>query len=1026
MTDMINMLLKCTGCDLLIEPSDIEDVDNVPNKLGDLQDEYQAANITDYPLISKAKQYSAFRAVLADFFGALIKTMHATSVLHEDHALFENIQLWVDTMSSAGIRPFRHTATVISLTISTALCEVARDLQNHIARTRSQLEAEKKKRSVNKGRVSTLTETIAKAEGRLEHVESLIKDEFDAVFVHRYRDVDPKIRVECVAALGSWILTYRKMFLEGQYLRYLGWVLSDTVPQTRLEVVNQLRKMFKDPQKLSALRSFTERFRPRLVEMAIRDAEPGVRASTIELLELLRVSELLEPDDVDSVGQLIFDSEPRVRKAVAKFFVANIDDLFQAQIDEVGEEQLGEHLPEETEDYLKPIQSWIKFKCLAQTLKSYAREDDEETPEETSHDILLGSSLDSRYVLATQAIFNHMPELADWETLAGYVLYDHSQLDEDSPVDALYKLNEGEETVLLEVLDNAVKLHLLQLTETVPERKGGRRKQADKDELLEKQERSAHDLTKLIPQLLNKYGSVPKAASAILRLEHLLNMDLLSDLQQSTTTYTALLDDINKQFMSHSDRSVLAEASIALLNAKKYEQSKEATDNKVQEMYGNTVEDLQKLLNKQNIEARGTLPIKTLKEISNTLSRLSNLASISDCTNILETRPSARKQKGAAPNPSPLNLLLGLAKRGVPDDDTTESFVQLEDEVTLSVSRIILFYFMWKVQILKLSFESGDVSAITDAYFDSLVTCRDDYLEVIFDVTSPRPLTDPIRIQALSTVLDLFTLISTLRNVSPSKGSKVPDSITSKARSLVIETPSQVQSLVAKTHEGLEKHFARLSRRTLDSAIAADRAESAALDDPTAPPVDPDEDDPPESSDEEDNADPSQQYTSKAARQQATLVAEQSLCEFTGKIVLAVIARVFDASPQSPLRGNYKQRLLRNRTRLGQNYREVLAYLEDPKDKSKKTKPLVKVNGVVETANKAIETTSKGSGSKKQPKSDALVIEDDDIEDDEAPEEFGEEDLRRRGLEEDEEEVEAEGDSENRGEDVQDDDIMGD
>ena len=40
-------------------------------------------------------------------------------------------------------------------------------------------------------------------------------------------------------------------------------------------------------------------FRPRMVEIAARDAEPGVRADTIELLDKLRDAELLEPDDID-------------------------------------------------------------------------------------------------------------------------------------------------------------------------------------------------------------------------------------------------------------------------------------------------------------------------------------------------------------------------------------------------------------------------------------------------------------------------------------------------------------------------------------------------------------------------------------------------------------------------------------------------------------------------------------------------------------------------------------------------------
>jgi cohesin complex subunit SA-1/2 len=409
MCELVNFVLKCTGCDLRVETHDIEDVDNVPSKLGDLQDEYQQAKLAEYPLISRLKQFSGFRSVLIDFFSAIIKTMHESSTLYDDTALFENIQVWVDTMSSASIRPFRHTATVISLTISTALCEIARDLQSGISTTRGQIETEKKKKSVNKGRVSSMQEKLKADESKLAVIDTILKDEFDVVFVHRYRDVDPRVRVECVTALGNWIVSYRQMFLEGQYLRYLGWVLSDTVAQTRSEVIKQLKILFKNPRNIAALRAFTDRFRPRMVEMATRDAEPGVRAETIELLDRLRDAELLEPDDIDTIGQLVFDTEPRVRKAVAKFFVSNIEDLYRANTEDFDKEQYEATLPKHTDDYLGPTQSWVKFKCLAQTLTSYdGEEDGKADPPDRSRDVLSAAELDSRYMLATQSIFPYM------------------------------------------------------------------------------------------------------------------------------------------------------------------------------------------------------------------------------------------------------------------------------------------------------------------------------------------------------------------------------------------------------------------------------------------------------------------------------------------------------------------------------------------------------------------------------------------------------------------------------------------
>jgi len=49
------------------------------------------------------------------------------------------------------------------------------------------------------------------------------------VFVHRHRDAEPAIRSECIKALGMWMKMHPQRFLEGNHLRYIGWVLTDTV-----------------------------------------------------------------------------------------------------------------------------------------------------------------------------------------------------------------------------------------------------------------------------------------------------------------------------------------------------------------------------------------------------------------------------------------------------------------------------------------------------------------------------------------------------------------------------------------------------------------------------------------------------------------------------------------------------------------------------------------------------------------------------------------------------------------------------
>ena len=64
MRDLINFILRCTGTDLEIDTAEVEDVDNAPTRIQDLQTLYQAEGITEYPLISKANKFRAFSVPL--------------------------------------------------------------------------------------------------------------------------------------------------------------------------------------------------------------------------------------------------------------------------------------------------------------------------------------------------------------------------------------------------------------------------------------------------------------------------------------------------------------------------------------------------------------------------------------------------------------------------------------------------------------------------------------------------------------------------------------------------------------------------------------------------------------------------------------------------------------------------------------------------------------------------------------------------------------------------------------------------
>lgn len=916
MCELVNFVLNCTGCDLQVDVHDIEDPDNVTGKLTDLQDEFQAQNITDYPLISKTRNAGFSRAVMTGFLQSLIELAHTTGLLYRDPALIENIQIWVTTMTSSAIRPFRHTATVLSLAMASSICTTMNEIVENTAKSTRQKEAElKKKKSVNQARLAAFQSQIDENDKRRGLAEGWLRDIFDTVLIHRYRDVDPKIRVDCAMALGTWIIACPDFFFEGQYLRYLGWLLSDPIAATRGEVVKQLSKLYRHKENVGRLRAFTVRFRPRMTEMATRDSEPGIRASVVELLSMIRDIGLLEPDDIDTIGRLIFDMEPRVRKAVSGFFAENINDVVSSTIEELGgDETLYEALGDEPDtDYDTPRKAWLHYKCLAEVLTSYdlaAGEDNAPMLQDTGLDMLAAQPMDSRYMMAAKAIYDGIPEIKEWEILAGYLLYDNSSTlqssDTDDPQTAFKmrcELSEKEECLLLEILNAAVKQRLIEAIDVEGDRKGKRAK-ARKSESREVQESTTLHLAQVIPRLLRKFGANPTTASVVLRLEPVLDLEIFQELRHDSTEFASLLDDISKQFLTHGDHNVLTEASAALLHARRFDDLEDVTEAKVQDLWDETTGILREL-----IQAK----VPRIADLANTVYRISNLATISDCVKIFVTESRAHGKSASTKAAIPVtNILLEILQSHDGDDANS-------NELILSAMKALLFYYLWTTRSIQATIEAKQpLNHIPD---------YEDFAFAISHVIESRAKLDDVRLAAISTLLDLYTLFATFRYVDAT-------AINTTLIHLIREIPLVTQQAILVSFLAAEKALATKSRKPLE------------------PPADDDPPDDPDSeledlSDDEEDSDEEEALRRSQHRQQELLLAEKRLCEIAGKMVLAIVGRVMDSS--GPTKGTVRNRLIRNKGKLGLNFKEVLGFLEEPKAKRSS-----KAKGQSKTATKTV------------------------------------------------------------------------
>lgn len=985
LTELVNFIFKSAGCSAQVTIDDINDADNAETRIKDMQDQLQAQQVTDYPLISKAKSGHAFRAALIDFIDSLIKTLHTKGTLYTDIPLMENVHVWLSSMADSSSRPFRHTATLVALVMANSFSKIASGEIEASAKVQRQLEGEKKNKRPNKARLAEFQKKVEKNEKQKAYIESELQGFFNEVYVHRYRDIDPKIRIECVEALGYWITTLPSVFFEGQYLRYMGWMLSDTHAGMRQEVIKQLSKIMKNPANHGQMRHFIERFRPRLVEMATRDSEPSVRAAAVELMDYVRQAGMLEPNDIDTIGKLIFDSEPRVRKALVGFFAESIKDLYDNRIEELGGEEILEDIlnPEDEEDLGTPRGAWIRYKCLAESLLSYDDEDQEEMPSQIeAADYLNVSGTESRFTLAAQALYDKVPNLKEWETLAGYLLYDHSAPatgnETERALKDSIKPTEKEELVLLEVLNAVVKVSLTHVH-------GSEHSKKTKAEIQEAKGNAARHLAGLIPNLLKKYGADPKTATVVLRLEHVLNLGIFEELRQDSTVYAKLLDEISAQFNGHADKGVLSEAGAALLHARGYEELEEVTESRMQSLWDDTTSALRKINKAGEISVRGAMRNKVLTELSHNLARLEQLATISSPVDSLETDAG----KG---DPLPINIVLDTIARGVFEDSNDEARDALEDEVVLSAIRSAMFYFMWKVKSFIDAVAASD--EIPELDVDHLRELQDIFTTNLIAAFSSRSTLDPVRLIGAGVLLDFYILFSTLR---PEKNSKAGDAASNEnvhLQSLVQEIGPEVQAELTSIFDSLEKQFSKKSKKTL---------------------AEPSDDEAPQELESEPEDDSEEDVTA-SEKQAETLRAEQQLCELAGKLVLAILARVIDVSGE--LKGKLRHRLQRNRSRLGHNFKEVIAYLDDPKLKGKKSHKS-KAQQAADEKKKAVQKS-------------AELVEEDDEEDDPfaelEPEEGTAEDLRRRELldEEPENENDDAGEGAAGGGEEDDEDMMGD
>ncbi|TRM66853.1 hypothetical protein BD626DRAFT_627323 [Schizophyllum amplum] len=760
--ELVNLILRCCGCNDSVNEDEAVDYDGVVDALDNFTEALKQDNSPTYPLTSKLPIFKKFRKSLSEFIERLIISAADLGSLYASDLML-TLQTWVVPMSSSQIRSFRHTATVLAMEAETALCDVAAKVEKEAEVIARQREGEKKRKAATaagaKGKGAREKELEGKAQevrSRRNKLTEFLKEFVDGVFVHRYRDLDPTIRAECVHALGVWFKKHPSTFLDTSYLRYVGWVLSDANNHVRLEAVKSLQHVYAATTYLTSLNHFTERFKPRLIEMATSDTELSVRTAVVQVLSAIEDASLLEEEEREKLCLLVFDPEVRVRKAVSEFVAS-------AWKETVDERCVGvQASPVDT--------NRIGIKALAALLVRWSQaldadSEDAESQEEDAADdvseaakarrkelsVLLSNSPKNRITLAVDALWGVLDAMSDWDGLLDVVLLDHTAAEENvgssSPskrrranekaaadaVNDAWRLDEDEETILLQVLVAAI-------SKAKAESVGG--KKGEEENLSSDITRA---LIKALPRLFAKYQADHNRVAEVLLLPTFMNLDLYLDMRM-VPAYSTLWDEVNKLFLSQSSTAVLVNAVkvvSALMDATSLTNTNSAKILELEDELSTSLRDI--------IAGRDDIEVAVFSEdevlaLTSICTRLAILSGCRDLSGWIEENEGGKQS-------SAWDILMALSERGRMGNKEEE--VMIEQALT-----VLSLYIFWKAKGLM-----GDLESSPDdtRYRDTLREQRDSLLQklVDFSIGSQSNTVDGVKRAAFKQLLNIHILFAT-------------------------------------------------------------------------------------------------------------------------------------------------------------------------------------------------------------------------------------------------------------------------
>ncbi|KAI9259399.1 hypothetical protein BDA99DRAFT_560837 [Phascolomyces articulosus] len=574
--NLVNFIIRGCGCMNAVTKDAFHRDDIAIAVLEELQEELAKFPQPEYPVISKSKTGKILKRNILNFFAYMVEVCQHDIIY--DGSFIETLQNWLTTISV--YRPFRHTATILTFRVVKSLCTFADKVNKELQVVTQQLKTENERqtnRARNTQKKRMLEQRSQTLNRKKTNLEEYLNDFFEGVFIHRSRDVESVIRAECIKELCLWTQQYSAHYTNNIYLRHFGWSLNDSNASVRSEALKSISRLYQIEKVVSCLNDFTKRFKRRIEEIALYDIDLSVRLHGIELCYVLfrHDHEMISDECRNELMSLVFLDNERLQKTVAPLVKTVMEAKVLDPMMEETEKALGAMNVDGASTTVAATstveKTWISFKCLATFLAE--RIADEKAKSDSTIDSLNDSlntttaavldeeNGDQLVANAIEALWNQMPMLQDYESLAQYLTRDHSsshQQDEEelatagpaapTPVEECYRLSEEEEAVLIKVFATSLKLITERGFEQVDGKTKDKKKACDEAQLESNRSTISRYLVQVLPRLLTKHSDSTSKMLKLISIPQLMNINVYAELRMQTE-YEELLQIVIKVYI---------------------------------------------------------------------------------------------------------------------------------------------------------------------------------------------------------------------------------------------------------------------------------------------------------------------------------------------------------------------------------------------------------------------------------------------------------------------------------------------